>query len=58
MQEIADWLRRLGLPDYAGAFAENGIDVSGANLQRPEKFEKEHLFGFVETCRNGDGLPV
>ena len=28
MQEIADWLTRLGLPKYAGAFAENGIDVS------------------------------
>jgi SAM domain (Sterile alpha motif) len=28
MQEIADWLTRLGLPECAGAFAENGIDVS------------------------------
>jgi SAM domain (Sterile alpha motif) len=28
MQEIADWLTRLGLSEYAGAFAENGIDVS------------------------------
>jgi SAM domain (Sterile alpha motif) len=28
MQEIADWLTRLGLPEYADAFAENGIDVS------------------------------
>jgi hypothetical protein len=28
MQEIEDWLTRLGLPDFAGAFAENGIDVS------------------------------
>jgi hypothetical protein len=28
MQEIADWLTGLGLPEYAGAFAENGIDVS------------------------------
>jgi SAM domain (Sterile alpha motif) len=28
MREIADWLTRLGLPEYAGAFAENGIDVS------------------------------
>ena len=28
MQEIADWLTRLGLPEYAGAFAENGIDVT------------------------------
>jgi SAM domain (Sterile alpha motif) len=28
MQEITDWLTKLGLPEYAGAFAENGIDVS------------------------------
>jgi class 3 adenylate cyclase len=28
MQEIADWLKSLGLPEYARAFAENGIDVS------------------------------
>jgi class 3 adenylate cyclase len=28
MQEIGDWLRRLGLPEYVSPFAENGIDVS------------------------------
>src|SRR6516162_359567 len=28
MQQIADWLRRLGVPEYAERFAENGIDVS------------------------------
>jgi hypothetical protein len=28
MQEITDWLTRLGLPEYDRAFAENGIDVS------------------------------
>jgi SAM domain (Sterile alpha motif) len=28
MQQIADWLERLGLPEYAERFAENGIDVS------------------------------
>ena len=28
MQEMADWLKALGLPEYARAFAENGIDVS------------------------------
>jgi hypothetical protein len=28
MQEITDWLTKLGLPEYAGVFAENGIDVS------------------------------
>ena len=28
MQEMVDWLKALGLSEYAGAFAENGIDVS------------------------------
>src|SRR6516162_4332872 len=28
MQQIADWLRRIDLPEYAERFAENGIDVS------------------------------
>jgi hypothetical protein len=28
MQQIADWLKELGLPEYAERFAENGIDVS------------------------------
>jgi predicted ATPase/class 3 adenylate cyclase len=28
MQEIADWLRELGMSEYAQRFAENGIDVS------------------------------
>jgi hypothetical protein len=29
MQKITDWLTKLGLPEYAGAFAENGIDSLG-----------------------------
>jgi class 3 adenylate cyclase/predicted ATPase len=28
MQQIADWLKTLGLSEYAQRFAENGIDVS------------------------------
>jgi hypothetical protein len=28
MQQIADWLEKLGLPEYARRFAENDIDVS------------------------------
>src|SRR3974390_2234763 len=28
MQDIADWLQKLGLSEYADRFAENGIDVS------------------------------
>src|SRR6516164_2609315 len=28
MQQIADWLKKLDLPEYGERFAENGIDVS------------------------------
>jgi class 3 adenylate cyclase len=28
MQQIADWLKKLGMPEYGERFAENGIDVS------------------------------
>src|SRR6516162_8921998 len=28
MQQIADWLERLGMSEYAQRFAENGIDVA------------------------------
>jgi class 3 adenylate cyclase len=28
MQQLADWLGKLGLPEYAERFAENGIDFS------------------------------
>jgi hypothetical protein len=27
MQQIADWLKTLGLPEYGERFAENCIDV-------------------------------
>jgi predicted ATPase len=27
MQQIADWLKKLGMPEYAERFAENGIDI-------------------------------
>jgi hypothetical protein len=28
MQEIADWLKTLGLSEYAARFAENDVDTS------------------------------
>ena len=28
MQDIADWLEKLGMSEYAQRFAENGIDLS------------------------------
>ena len=30
MQQIADWLEKLGMSEYAQRFADNGIDVSVA----------------------------
>ena len=34
MQQIADWLEKLGMSEYAQRFAENDIDV--AVLTRPD----------------------
>ena len=28
MQQIADWLEKLGMPEYAQRFAENDIDFT------------------------------
>ena len=28
MQQIADWLEKLGMSEYARRFAENGIDIA------------------------------
>jgi SAM domain (Sterile alpha motif) len=28
MQQIADWLKKLGMSEYAECFAENKIDIS------------------------------
>jgi SAM domain (Sterile alpha motif) len=32
MQQIVDWLRKLGLSEYAQCFAENKIDVSYSSI--------------------------
>ena len=32
MQQIADWLEKLGMSEYAQRFAENGIDVAALSL--------------------------
>ena len=32
MQQIADWLKKLGLTEYGERLAENGIDVSVPHL--------------------------
>jgi hypothetical protein len=40
MQQIADWLGKLGMPEYAQRFAENGIDVSVLRYLTDQDLEK------------------
>jgi class 3 adenylate cyclase len=40
MQQIADWLRRLGMPEYAERFAENDIDASALRYLTDQDLEK------------------
>jgi class 3 adenylate cyclase/predicted ATPase len=40
MQQIADWLDKLGLSEYAQRFAENGIDVSVLRHLTDQDLEK------------------
>src|SRR5262245_4947823 len=52
MQQIADWLGKLGLSEYAQRFAENGIDfriLSGMSDQELAKFG-------IESCGDGPKL--
>jgi class 3 adenylate cyclase len=40
MQQIADWLEKLGMSEYAQRFAENGIDVSVLRYLTDQDLEK------------------
>ena len=40
VQEIADWLEKLGMSEYAQRFAENGIDVSVLRYLTDQDLEK------------------
>ena len=40
MQQIADWLQKLGLGQYAQCFAENGIDASVLHYLTDQDLEK------------------
>ena len=37
MQQIADWLKKLGMSEYAERFAENGINVAALPHLTPIK---------------------
>jgi len=40
MQQIADWLEKLGIGQYAKRFAENGIDISVLPDLKDEDFDR------------------
>jgi hypothetical protein len=40
MQQVADWLEKLGLGQYAQRFAENGIDFSVLGYLTDQDLEK------------------
>ena len=40
MQQIGDWLEKLGMSEYAERFAENGIDVSVLRYLTDQDLEK------------------
>ena len=40
MREIEEWLEKLGMSEYAGLFAENGIDVSVLRYLTDQDLEK------------------
>ena len=45
MQQIADWLEKLGLSEYAQRFAENDIDftiLGDLTDQDLEKMQRKH----------------
>jgi hypothetical protein len=49
MQQIADWLEKLGMPEYSERFSENKIDVS---VLRHLTDEPERLIVFSKPSRN------
>jgi hypothetical protein len=51
MQQVADWLEKLGLGQYAQRFAENGIDFSVLRYLTDQDLEKIGvLLGHAERC--------
>ena len=45
MQQIADWLEKLGMSEYAQRFAENDIDI--AVLRRPDRSGPRRTWRFA-----------
>ena len=49
VQEIAEWLEKLGMSEYAQRFAENGIDVSVLRYLTDQDLEKNRRLARPST---------
>jgi SAM domain (Sterile alpha motif) len=51
MKQMADWLEKLGMSEYAQRFAENGIDVSVLrDLTNQELRQSAYCSAIAERC--------
>src|SRR6516164_10346324 len=63
MQQIADWLEKLGMSEYAHRFAENDIDVEVLNELTDKDFDRlgvslGHRRKIMRAIREFAALPV
>ena len=53
MQGIADWLRSIGLTEYAQRFAENAIDVSDVHRLTEQDLQNSQDPGTASLANSG-----
>ena len=53
MQEIGDWLEKLGMPEYGECFAENKIDVSVLRILPTTPRRNEHGAALARSGQAG-----
>ena len=63
MQQVADWLEKLGMSEYAQRFAENDIDVEVLNELTDKDFDRlgvsiGHRRKIMRAIREFAALPV
>ena len=52
MQEISDWLRKLGMSEYAQRFSENDIDVAVLPHLTDQRASAEDAARHCPACRS------
>jgi hypothetical protein len=58
MQEIAEWLEKLGMSEYTQRFVENGIDVSILGYLTDQDLEKIGVLLGLVVCSSVRPTPL